>query len=155
MRARKVADVESSDMNMIKLACSRERAKLKHDTSYDHLNLAAYVQSALGGTWRVILPPALGVSYSQTFLSLSTLPFLFNFSNRKSSLPPSFPSASATPTLHLTCDLDLKSSNSDASIDLVAEKIGISRAEAADNICGHCETAAVALTGALCVSVTC
>ena len=63
--------------------------------------------------------------------------------------------ASATPTLHLTCDLDLKSSNSDASIDLVAEKFGISRAEAADNICGHCETAAVAFTGALCVSVTC
>jgi hypothetical protein len=73
MRARKVADVESSDMNMIKLACSRERARCKHDTSYDHLNLAAYVQSALGGTWRIVLPPALGVSYSQTFLSPSKL----------------------------------------------------------------------------------
>lgn len=103
MRARKVADVESSDMNMIKLACSRERAKLKHDTSYDHLNLAAYVQSALGGTWRVILPPALGVSYSQTFLSLSTLPFLFNFSNKKIKPPSEFPECKCNP--HPSLDL--------------------------------------------------
>jgi hypothetical protein len=41
----------------------------------------------------------------------------------------------------------LKITCSDASIDLVAEALGVSRTEAADCICGHCETAAVALSG--------
>jgi hypothetical protein len=36
---------------------------------------------------------------------------------------------------------------SDASIDLVAQAFGITRIQAADSICGHCETAAVALSG--------
>ena len=49
----------------------------------------------------------------------------------------------------------LNSIVSDASIDLVAQSLGISRIEAADCICGHCETAAVALTGALRSSLTC
>ena len=50
---------------------------------------------------------------------------------------------------------DLNSAVSDASIDRVAQTLGISRIEAADCICGHCETAAVALAGALCSSITC
>ena len=52
----------SSDMQMIRTACSRKRCRCSHETCYDHSNLAAYVKSALGDTWRVILPPALGVS---------------------------------------------------------------------------------------------
>ena len=47
---------------------------------------------------------------------------------------------------------DLSIVISDASIDLVASALGISGIEAADCICGHCETAAVALTGVFCSS---
>jgi hypothetical protein len=61
MSTRKVASVGSSDVQMIKLACSRKRARCTHDTCYDHSNLAAYVQSALGSAWQIVLPPALGV----------------------------------------------------------------------------------------------
>jgi hypothetical protein len=44
---------------------------------------------------------------------------------------------------------------SDASIDLVAQAFGISRIQAADSICGHCETAAVALSGNLNILLAC
>ena len=76
MSSRKVADDGSSDAQMIKMACSRRRARCTHDTCYDHSNLAAYVQSALGDTWQIILPPALGVSlhiFAFNFLSLCPL----------------------------------------------------------------------------------
>jgi hypothetical protein len=55
-------DAMLSDKQMIRMTCSRKRRRCSHETCYDHSNLAAYVRAALGDAWRVVLPPALGVS---------------------------------------------------------------------------------------------
>ncbi len=164
MSTRKVASVGSSDIEMIKLACSRQRARCTHDTCYDHSNLAAYVQSALGNTWQIVLPPALGVSRWHHHALARACSNFFNprSHGRKSNLRLSFLSASAS-IFSICLPVPLRASGrpvltirrSDASIDLVAQAFGISRIQAADCICGHCETAAVALSGNFCILLAC
>ena len=81
MSTRKAARAVSSDMQMIKMACSRRRARCTHETCYNHSNLAAYVQSALGDAWRIVLPPELGVScrcYCYSFYISQTIPTPFS-----------------------------------------------------------------------------
>ena len=114
--------------------------------------LASYLASSFG--CKLITPACMCVLSCQPSLAETHMPSPFVRTDGQTSLR--VPRVQVRPLLFLqsrACNLN--SIVSDASIDLVAQSLGISRIEAADCICGHCETAAVALTGALRSSLTC